>query len=248
MKGLSWIAIRVGLIATFVGSAHAVPVTLTPPETLTLDGVNVVQGIFTLQSATSIDFAQTIATNTLVEDQLIAAPVVINPAVIGSGTEHFLFDAPDDYLRLNIFTFSFEVVNPTPDPNVFGMVSGVIFSATPGFNISLPTTTGTINPLVPPPILFEYIDIDGDSRVTNNPPDDINTMPDLNASLNLDIFKDGSLYFIFNDPLDTPFAFQTHGSVSGFTPAPIPLPGAVWLMGSALALGAARRRKAVSVA
>jgi hypothetical protein len=245
MKDFRRIALSLILIAAYTNPVNAAPVTLTPPDTLVFDGVNVDQGIFTLQSATTIDIFQSIATGTAVESDLISAPVVIDPAVIGSGTEHFLFDAPDTYLPLNIFTYSFEIVSPAPAPNTFGTATGITFSAIPDFTISLPTTTGSLATGLA--IGFEYIDINGQRIFASRLFDRISQTPDPAAVLNFDIFADSSLFLIFDSPLDAPFNFQSHGGVRGFTPPPsaVPVPSAFWLMSSALmfTFAAGRRKK-----
>ncbi len=234
MKKINWIILPIALIT---GQLSAAPITLTPPDTLVLNGVSINTGIFTLTSAQTIDPLASLAAGSLVATDLITEDVVIDPAIIGSGTQHTLFNAPDIFLPLNLLAYNFQIVDPEVAPGTLSTVFGFTFSALTNFDISLPTTTGNLT--TGPSILFEFIDINGQSVFSNTGFDSINVTPDPTAALNFDIFGDGSFYFVFQDTPGTPFSVQEHGRVGGFTPPPpaVPLPATIWLMSSALVFG-----------
>ena len=225
----------------------AAPVVLTPPSTLVLNGVNVNQGIFTLLSASTVDILASLPAGPLVQQDLISSPVTIDPAVIGSGATHVLFDAPDVFLPLNFLSFTFEQVDPVPTGPLGGIVGGVVVSALPEFSFSLPATPGIV-------AFLEFIDVGG-NRLFASSFSGVGFAPDPSAAVNLDIFGDGSFFFHFSaadlsfvDPLTGSVIanarFQDHGRLSGFT-RPVPEPSAVLLMlAGSLGLAAWGRRSA----
>lgn len=223
------------LLAASGQNIAARPITLTPAESLVLNGVNVTQGIFTLVTAETLDVSATNALGQPVFDDLTANPISV-PVNIGSGSQFFLFDGPEQFLPLNIFGFFFQAVNPIPIG--LGTIGTVVVSALPQLRLSLPSETDV-------PFSFQITDVAGNTTFANGL--NFSLTPDPSAAQNIDIFGNGSLYVTLNQQnlefrnvfgnLITP-NFQPFGSIGGFAvlsePTTVPLPAAGWLLLSGL--------------
>ncbi|PPD02509.1 MAG: hypothetical protein CTY29_12785 [Methylobacter sp.] len=228
---MKMIKIFLGIVMLAAGgqNAAAAPITLTPPNALVIDGVNVNQGIFTLLSTLTLDVFASIEQGEPVFQNLIDEPVSV-PVQIGSGTEHFLFDGPEQFLPLNFFSFSFQVLDPVPaSPSV---VTAVVISALPELTLSLPSESDF-------PLSFQIIDSTGNLTIVSA--FNFSLTPDPLAVENIDILGDGSLFVTltqenlefrdFSGNLLVP-SFQSHGRVGGFAlpPSSVPLPTASWML------------------
>jgi hypothetical protein len=247
------------LAATVLVSApaRANQLTITPPNVLVLDGQNITTGRFELEALTGLEPGDSLlfgnaaqpcpfqnlttgvpgglcgGTQFIPPDPGGQPVVVIDPAVIGSGMPHVLFDYPGAAPTATIMEFRF-IANAT------GVItqSMTTISAIPDFDISLPLSTGLGD-------FFEVIDFAG--NVSFWQVGDVTTDPSLFLGVPqiavIDLFGDQSWFFLGLDPNQTggfdPSDFQLHGRIRSGPPVPEPATGV--LVAAAL-LGLAGRR------
>ena len=110
-----------------------IPISITPPGELTLNGLDINEGFFTIEEIMVFDIDLN-ATNIDAPDPILAQ--------IGSTDPHFLFNAPDGTKVINIVGF-FDPENPDLDPANFNYTIGSIKDdvSNLGFTAFLPSDT-----------------------------------------------------------------------------------------------------------
>jgi len=144
-----------------------IPVSITPPTELTLNGLDINAGFFTIEEIMVFDIDLN-ATNIPVPDPILAQ--------IGGTDPHFLFNAPDGTKVINIAGF-FDPQDPDLDPARFNYTLGSIKDdvSNLGFTAFLPSDTDTF--------AFQWTDL----GATDSLGDNINLFSSTNPkdSLNL---------------------------------------------------------------
>lgn len=123
--------------------AGSVPLSITPPPSLTLDGLPIVSGTFTLTGATAFSDPGAVITETILLDQGDGGDDVAIAATIGGTSPHFLVDVPlaTEVLRLEGF---FSATTPFVPDAVFDIIVGVTQDvSTDAFTYFLPQVTST---------------------------------------------------------------------------------------------------------
>jgi hypothetical protein len=183
-------------------------ISLTPPQTLNIDGQDIDEGVFTLKSFTGIalDLSQT-------EFLSLAntADDIMHPALIGSGLALEILSYPGSF---PILSFSYGFDGTLPDlPEI---ISNVI-SASSLFTISLPFLSSMSD-------FFEVIDFAGNASFHSTA-----AVLDTVASgiTNIDLFGDQTVFATFgaSNVQLTPVNFQAHGTVV----VDVPGPNSFWL-------------------
>ena len=174
---------------------NASMIRLTPPTSLNIDGVNIVEGVFTVKSLTGIELD---LSRTEVLSLTNIADDIVHHAIIGSGVGSDLGD-PGSFPILQ-FTYGFDATLP----DLPEIISNVI-SVSKLFTISLPLVSSTSD-------FYEIIDINGNASFHTE-----EAVLDNTASgfTNIDLFNDGSVYATFgmsNVALPN-VNFQDHGTI-----------------------------------
>ena len=134
--------------------------------------------------------------------------LIINPVVIGSGTEHEMGSYPGDPVPGTFIHYVFQVTDPLSTPIVDYRMEA--FSAIPGFTISLPLDStlggGSAKEVIDHQGNVTFWDGGGLTSLFDPNPD-----PD---QVQIDFFGDGSFYFrATTDQALSASSFQPHGSV-----------------------------------
>lgn len=220
-RRLAALLLAAAVWAVGASPAEADQLALTPPDSLMIDGIDVEQGVFTLRSLQGLEpsYTGTCRVSLNCQTTFVSFPVIVNPAVIGSGNETILFDYPGDAPSLTVMRFSFGVLSPAPPVGTPVGAGAEVISAIPGFTISLPLDTSVLGPADDD--FVEVIDFQGDVTLWDDNFATLSRTPSqLSIDENIDLFGDGSWYYIGRNRLDAN-DFQPHGSVrSGTVPEP----------------------------
>lgn len=222
----SFIAIVLSLLGM---PALAFNLTINPPPSLTIDGMDISEGVFTLESA--IGYSPT-----LNGDSLINSPVSIMAMINGNGepTNLLIADVPDDIEVLQL-TGNFNAGNPDKPPALFDITLFGFNDGIDDFTYFLPTMTGQ-------PQVFQVTDLGSTTALNDN----INTFSSAAPTITAD--SNGVFTVASNSTIGTSNGnncpppvvnVNAHGGGGGIAPQPcvVPEPGSALSLLALASLG-----------
>lgn len=140
MKLLSFLGYALPTLAIpLIGSpVWGFTITMEPPPTLSLDGINITTGTFHVNSATGFFID---GTNSLVSETIVNTPISF-AATIGSNTSHDLFQADDKFLAIQYEGF-FDPDHPDAFNRDYHLTVGAFNGGNnPDWTVFLPVNAG----------------------------------------------------------------------------------------------------------
>lgn len=226
-------------MSTSAQSAADETITLTPLDSVVIDGTDVETGAFTVLQLVGFEPADASGCGPVDEPAACGTEylsvfdplVVIFPEVIGSGETYSLFTHEGGPLPGTFMRYAFQGITPS----VTAQIPMSVVSAIPSFTISLPFDSSLKNTV-------EVIDYNGNVTFWES---GIVIPSQISQGVNIDLFGDGSWYFTkgTNDPL-SPDDFQPHATNQVPEPSTqLGLASGLLLLGTLAALRTRRRAR-----
>ncbi|NEQ76058.1 MAG: PEP-CTERM sorting domain-containing protein [Okeania sp. SIO2C9] len=195
--------------------AFAFDLTINPPPSLTIDGMAITEGVFTLESA--MGYSST--TNS--PFSLLNAPVNINATIGGnnSPTNPLIPNVPDDIEVLRLMG-NFDASNPDKQPAPFDIT---LFNFNPGtddFTYFLPSMSGQLQ-------VYQVTDLGATTALGDNINTFTSAAPIIDSDFNV-IIPPGSVIGTSTGNFCGPPVVNFHGGGGGTPPprcVPVPEPG-----------------------